>query len=189
MKNIALSFVSLVLLPSCVVTYGEDNFSRITRVNEIECNEKADRMYLFFEGEPIDYTYERIGLVEANGDQYTKDEVVLDYLKYEAWNACANAIININRDFKTREEGYVLDNKDDIDLYDATVFSGLAVRIHTDSAFVAKYGTGLDTSFKQAVVEDTNQRIKEANRLGTIYTVSIVLGLILMAMIFSGAGM
>ncbi|WPP49372.1 hypothetical protein [Catalinimonas niigatensis] len=186
MKNVILGFVSFFMLTSCIVTH--DNFSSITRVNDIACSEKADRIYLFFEGEPIDYTYERIGLVEANGNKYTEDEVVLDYLKYEAWNACANAIINIRRDFKTKEEGTLLNDNDDVDLYDVTVFSGLAVRIHTDSAFVSKYGTGLDTSFRQNVAEDTNRRIKEANNLSTVYIVTMVLGIIMMVAILSGMG-
>lgn len=177
MKNTFFCTIYLAFLSSCMVTYGDNNYSRITKVNEIECVDKAERMYLFFEGEPIDYTYERIGLVEANGNRFTSNDLVMDYLKYEAWNACANAIINIKRDFKTREEGSMLDDEDDTDFYDATVYSGLAVRIDTDTEFISKYGNGLDTSFRQAVANDMNQQIKESNTQATASVVLLVLGI------------
>lgn len=175
MKNYLLCIFCLAILPSCLVTYGDNNYSSITTVNTVDCDDKAERMYLFFEGEPIDYEYERIGLVEAKGNRYSSDELLMGYLKNEAWNACANAIINIKKDYQVREEGSILDDDDERDYYDATIISGLAVRIDTNFAFLEKYGGGLDTSFRQEVSNDMKQ---QANESDTQIVLSIVLGLV-----------
>ncbi len=71
---------------------------------------KADKIYLFFQGEPIDFNYRKIGLIESQGHRYANNALKLDIMKYQAWNNYANAIINISDGLKPIETRRIMDS-------------------------------------------------------------------------------
>jgi hypothetical protein len=98
---------------------------------EIDCEGQYQQIALFFEGEKLDFEYEVIGMVEAEGFEFTSNEVVIDDLKNRASIQCANGIINLKKQFITKSE-----IEEDINtkvestrVFSVPVFTGLAIRI------------------------------------------------------------
>ena len=135
----------LILFQSCLMTYGDYVHNDYTPIERNNLVTKSDNIYLFFNGESIDFKYKKIGLIECQGDQYSKNGVVLDHFKYQAWKNNANAIINITDGRTIRETGTLMDSTPD--RYLSKVYKGIAVAIDIDSAFIAKYGNEADTTF------------------------------------------
>jgi hypothetical protein len=155
---------------SCFVTYGDRTSSNITRLTQDTCKLPAKHVLLFFDGEPIDFKYDKIGLVEAEGAENVSNEKVLDYLKYEAWKNCADAIIKVKPGYKDREQGTLFD-KDSERVYASKVFSGLAVRIQRDST----YKEHIDTAFVSRVRKDDEQANKKtSNQTGFSFLSAII---------------
>ncbi len=150
MKATWFKIVSIALIisisVSCSVSYGNRIARNFTKLNSDTCSQKANKIKLYFDNEKIDFEYEKIGFVEAIGSQYSSNEEIIDHLKYTAWSNCANAIINIKTDFKERESGTLLSDKESIDKYSGKVFNGIAVRILNDTN-----KTTADTSFVNKV--------------------------------------
>ena len=135
----------LTLFQSCLMTYGDYMHNTYTPLEKAVNVQKSNKIYLFFNGEPIDFKYKKLGLIECQGYEYAKHSAILDHLKYQAWRNNANAIINISDGLNPRETGYLFDSTPNV--YQAKVFKGIAVSIDIDSAFIAKYGNNVDTSF------------------------------------------
>ena len=158
-KIIIIKIISIILIvslfASCSMTYGNRISKSFTKLSSDTCNQKANNIKLYFDNEKIDFEYEKIGFVEAVGSQYSSNDEIIDNLKYVAWSNCANAIINIKTDFKQRESGTLLSDKESIDKYSGKVFNGLAVRILNDTT-----KTPADTSFVNKVIgyeQDANE--------------------------------
>lgn len=171
-KNLAIGLSMLIFLHSC--TYGNYASSQYTPITESNCEQKASDMHLFFKDEPLDFKYYKIGLVEAQAGQFSRNSLVLDYLKNEAWQNCANAIIHLDDDFRLRESGYLFEDEEDEDLYDAKVYKGIAVYIEKDSAFYEKYGKGTTMSFTETVNQDLS--VQEKNSKTAVAVVLISMG-------------
>lgn len=169
-----------LLLQSCAVTYGDETNSRIMKFENTTCGDKPDRVYLFFEGEKVDFEYQKIGLIEVEGNDNAYDDKLINHLKYQAWQNCADAIIGIETDYKSRESGQLFD-RSNARQYSSKVMSGIAVKVKKDSAFNSKYRVPADTSFVDFVKkeqEDNNERFDNQMGLSFILGILIVFAII-----------
>lgn len=178
---IALSFLTL-FGQSCSVTYGDRTNSSFTKIEtQKPCKEKASHVYLFYEGEAIDFNYKKLGEVEVKGGDFASNREVMDYLKLKAWSNCANGLIHI-------QSGYIKRTKRNIDHpeldrdYNAKYYKALAVNIEMDSAFIAKYGMKQDTAFVNRILKSQEEETrKESNQLVGSFLIgtAVVLGYVL----------
>ena len=133
-------FASLLLLAGCVT----QNTGQFARLSNVPCLEKPNHVHLFFGGETIDFDYEKVGFVEAGGEGQDSNATTLNYLKYQAWQHCADAVIQVEKNYKYREES---SSDRSGGVYSDAVFTGVAVKVQRDSAFIAKYERRTDTTF------------------------------------------
>ena len=138
---------------SCVSSKIQ-TFGTITLLNTVDCQEKAQSILLYFQGEPIAFEYDKIGLIEVDGAQYASDEEILNYMKYYAWENCANAVINIEVDYKTKVENRYEEEKE---YYDAKIYRGLAVKIDKETLVGKRYLETSDLGFVDFVNQDREQ--------------------------------
>ena len=188
MKRIILfAFIAAVAvsLTSCFVTYGDTTDASYTVLDQEPCYRNAEQMYLFFEGENIDFNYKKVGIVTVEGRQYASDAEILDHLKYQAWQNCANGIIGISENYKERSEG-VLFSEETEEYYSAKVYSGIAVSIEVNDAFVEQYGFGSDTTFVKYVVAENEH---QAERSGRQWTASLIgaIAVVILTFVIAGA--
>lgn len=164
---IALSFLTL-FWQSCFVTHGDHTYSSSIIPNDQKpCEKMASHVYLFYEGEEIDFNYTKLGEVEANGGEFASNQEVMDYLMLEAWANCANGLIHIKSGRTQRTRGYLLDSDSDLDrTYSSKHYTAVAVNIEMDRAFVTKYGLKQDTTFvNRAVTAQVEEIRKSSNEL------------------------
>lgn len=165
-KTLIMKYPSLFFL--CVGTLIQSCASlpslfqtEYTPIQPHDCEGMSKRVDLFFEGEPIDFSYSKLGMIEVSGNADTNNERFLDRLKYEASNQCANGIIAISNQF-IRSDEYP----------DRRVFQGIAVAIQMDSAFTySKILHQPDTSFIQRVeLQDleTKRSMQEAQSVSAV---------------------
>lgn len=140
--KIRLVYLVIMWLPffllSCSSFSKQYPISEYTPLAKNPCNELDSSLYLFFEGEKLDFNYTKIGYVEVVGSKYDMDFELLNHLKYKAFSNCANGLINIETGYKQREERLTDDNDNKV-FYDAKYYKALAVRINTDSTFLSKH--------------------------------------------------
>lgn len=150
MKKYLLSMIFLIqgfFLYSCSTVpkefKSEFNTEYINKKNI--CFVKPDKIYLFFEGDKLDFEYTVVGYIEIDNYGITPDKT-LDVLKYEAWSNCADGIISIPEILKINP----LKSKKKSDNYfypNASLMSCPAIKIKRDSNFIKKYVGVEDTSF------------------------------------------
>lgn len=179
-------FTLLLLIFSVLASCSSLNNFKGTRgsislLDSVSCSETANNIYLFNKGEAVDFSYTVIGEVNADADLGPKDFLAESRLKYEAWNNCANAAINIVTDTSS----YTLANNGTV--IKIKKLKGQAIKIKTDSSFFAKYGKINDLTF----LEDLNAPKKTKTKMSTttswIYMISVTLGLLLIAVFVSFA--
>jgi len=173
MKNLLYLTLMGFLFSGCAMTHGDYIKTEYTRLRNDPCKVPSGQMYLFFEGENIDFEYTRLGHVEAIGDRYADNQEILDHLKYKARENCANGVINIQKGLRDRTEGVGLSDEHDKP-YDAHTFQGVAVQIDADSLFLEKYGRQTDTTYIQQVKTTLDKERKQA---GTQVVVSVLTGI------------
>ena len=177
-----LSLLSIGFFSKCV-SYGNTTVSQYSPIKSTPCNQPPTNFYLFFEGETLDFKYEKIGLVETDGAEYAKTEDMINNLSYEAWNNCANGLINIKHEIREREKGRTFDSTS-TEIYNSQHYSAVAINIDTDSLFLAKHGTGIDTSFVQNVKAYNNQVSKNTS---DDVTTSLIAGVLVIVIIIVAA--
>ena len=174
---------SILLLKGCFVSYGDYTSSQISYLENtgVNCENRAPKIHVFFEGEMLDFKYRKIGIVEAEGDEYAGPNEVLNHLKYEAWKSCGNGLINVNSSFKDREQGYLFDFDSDLtETYSSRYYSAIAVKIDTDSAFLEKYGSGVDTTFVTTVRKERDESVKQtSNQIALSIITTVILSIVL----------
>lgn len=117
--------------------YSQFNTTKFTKLTTDSCINKTEEVYLFFEGEKIDFEYKKIGFIEVK--PWFSDEDFQTKFKNVAYQNCSNVVINIKKD-------YVYSGSSEFNS-SYSVYSGLAVYVKTDSIFEKKYGNIRDTSF------------------------------------------
>lgn len=129
--------VAPILFTSCYGYYSAVKFVDLTdkktalTLTEQEACLKSDvDVKMYFEGEPINFEYERIGLIEVNGSSSANDKEVLDELKKEAKKKCCDAVIGIRNSKVEVGQGllFITDEKDEYK-YQSITYSGIAVKI------------------------------------------------------------
>ncbi|MFC4817264.1 hypothetical protein [Flavobacterium sp. GCM10023249] len=131
-KVAALSLV--ISLTSCVGLSSRDIFTDLRNnpagasQNTVENCEKTDmEVSLYFESEPINFEYEKIGLIEVQGSDYHNDLDVINKLKALSKSKCCDAIIGIKKNYVIRDSGFLFD-KEPLEKYSAITYSGIAVK-------------------------------------------------------------
>ncbi|MFC4817265.1 hypothetical protein [Flavobacterium sp. GCM10023249] len=133
-KIVPLSLV--FCLTSCVGYWSSATFTdlsdkkvQMTKLEEENCLKSETEVTLLFDGEPINFEYERIGLIEAEGGTSSTDEDVLKELKLTAKSKCCDAIIGIRKGKTTTNAGllFIPESKDRYD-YTVSTFTGIAVK-------------------------------------------------------------
>lgn len=121
--------VFALIVQSC--GYGHSvvqNFTPLdTTVKTINCENPPQNIDLVFDGEKVNFEYEKVGLIEVQGESFSNDKEVLEKIKLLAKTNCCDAIINLKRDRTNRESGLLFTTEYDHS-YSAITFHGLAVR-------------------------------------------------------------
>lgn len=185
-KIITLLLITATLnlsLHSCVTVPRQSfavPYTQFHNLEDVEFEYRTDYVLLFFEGEKIDFEYTRIGIIETEGKTTNTNTDVVNFMKYNAWDMGADAIINVKDNYRVREthfsEGEVIRS-----IYDVKVYSGLAVRIHNDSAFYARYSTPADTSFidyvesRLIINEENKEKSDSIERLRTFGAILLLI--------------
>ena len=94
---------------------------------EIVCPTPPANVDLMFEGEKVDFEYEKVGMIEVQGDQYSNDKEMLEKVKTLTKSKCCDAIINLKRTYTDRQSGLLFSNDYNHD-YSAITYHGIAVR-------------------------------------------------------------
>ncbi len=132
-----LAIIVTFLCTQCVINNNVVKRSYVSLSNTdstTKVNSANQPIVLFFESEPINFTYKKIGLVEVQGAEYSTETEIIDHLKYEAWKNYSNAIINIKKSTKVIEERASNSDPKQKRQFNTSVYSGISVRI-PDSLF------------------------------------------------------
>lgn len=128
------SLLLLFSLNSCIGLSSRNIFTDLrnnatgTSLNSTEDCTKSDMVVsLYFESEPINFEYEKIGLIEVQGNEYANNEELLDKLKKLSKSKCCDAIIGIKKNYVIRESG-LLFTDESLEKYSAISFSGIAIK-------------------------------------------------------------
>ncbi len=124
-----LLIIIVLLCQSCFAPH-EAIKSNYTQLNPQTIVNPKQPIVLFFENEPINYEYQKLGLVEVQGTQFTNTEDNLNHLKYEAWQNGANALINIKNTNKLIQTRVSSSSTLAPTFHNVTVTSAMAVRIN-----------------------------------------------------------
>jgi len=168
MKPFALLnlFVCPFLFSACLVTYG-DNISRsyaTLQPNTLPATPPNRGVPLFYEGEKVDFHYDKMGWVTVEGAQGNSQRELQDHLKFEAYKNGANALVLVKSSYKTRESG-TLFSKTPPQKYDALVLTGLAIRVDS-LTYTTIAPEDSDTGFvKTATRDDTRAGNRTAGQL------------------------
>lgn len=121
--------VFAAIVQSC--GYGHSiaqNFTPLdTTAKTINCEKKPENIELVFEGEKVNFEYDKVGLIEVQGESFSNDKEILEKIKLLAKNNCCDAIINLKRDRTNRQSGLLFTTEYDRN-YSAITFHGIAVR-------------------------------------------------------------
>lgn len=152
-------------LNACVSYSGHTTVANYAQIADPPIKEYAENVYLFMDGEEIDFKYIKLGVIDVSGSQGAKLDQVLQNVKSHAWAHYANAVIVVKTDRVTRIK--TTDNIDDKydkqENYSSLHATGVAVQIEIDSAFVAKYGPAQDSVWikKKIAKEDALKQTAE----------------------------
>ena len=175
MKKSELLLLAFAAIITGCVSYGGTTRSSFSAFSQEDCSEKTRELFVFMESEQVAFEYERIGLIEVQGGEFTSLDEVMNEMKYEAWNNCANAIINVSHSNAIRESGTTFVEESET-LYSAKVLTGLAVRIDLTDEFKAAHSSkAVSLDFIEKV--DT-RRTKETKTANTQVTASIIAGVV-----------
>lgn len=116
----------LFLLNSCIGYYPKEIFTPLG--NELaNCTKNDTIVDLFFDGEPITFEYEKVGLIEVQGANFDKDIDVINVLKELANEKCCDAVIGIKKEYLQREAGLVFENEHE-STYKSISYYGIGVK-------------------------------------------------------------
>lgn len=177
MQKIAL-FLLLVFLPSCYGYHVVEHFTPLESARQ--CDYQPEGVFLFFDGEPTDFRYERIGTISVLGTPTTTGAENLNRLKTLASDHCADAVIGVQMGHANRAVGSYLDDGEGN--FPANEVRGLAVRIKRDSVFNAKYGHMAHYDFRSPVVAAKEQERKDTRDAVIVGVLGTLLGLFFIVM-------
>lgn len=93
----------------------------------IVCETQPENVELVFESEKVNFEYEKIGIIEVEGDRFSTDKEMLEKITLLAKTNCCDAIINLKRDRTDRQSGLLFTSEYDHN-YSAITYHGIGVR-------------------------------------------------------------
>jgi hypothetical protein len=135
--------------------------SSFKKISSYSCRVRQKNVFLFFEGDTLDFKYKQLGSIEVSGRDFEDDTAMIDRLKYTAYQNCANAVIQITT--QRAEKNYGGDFRTDVRTYIRKTYRGIAVRIESDSLYKSNhFGNSQDLSFVKNTVIYNHKRSKKA---------------------------
>ncbi len=128
-KSSKLAAVSGLVLAfqSCGFGYSvHQSFTPLDKT-EVNCEAVPGTVELVFEGEKAGFEYDKIGLVEVQGEKGSNDAELLEKIKLLAKSKCCDAILNLKKEYTDRERGIVFSDEPD-EKYSAITYHGIAVK-------------------------------------------------------------
>ncbi len=130
MLKIIKSFLLLFLfisLNSCIGYSTSNVFTELKQSSVVNCETLPENVEIYFDSETIPFSYEKIGLIEVQGDEYPNEKEILKKLKNLAKSKCCDAIIGIKKNYISRESGLLFSNEPTRE-YKTISFNGIAVK-------------------------------------------------------------
>jgi hypothetical protein len=130
-KTIRFGVLSILALIAQSCSFGYDVNQRFTpldpAVTTINCEVQPENVELVFEGEKVNFEYEKVGMIEVEGEWSSTDQQIMDKIKALAKTKCCDAIINLKRDRTDRQSGLLFKPEYDHN-YSAITYHGIAVK-------------------------------------------------------------
>lgn len=123
--KISLTAIAIILFNSCSV--GLEVSKTFTPLTTLNCDTIPSKVELYFEGEKIDFEYEKIGLIEIQGNYSSKDSELIEEVKKLASSKCCNAVINLKKNYVDRDKKLLFTDVPD-EKYTSMVYNGIAIR-------------------------------------------------------------
>lgn len=164
-----------IFLTGCAVSTGNDQSARFIPDGPLNFESRVRGVALFYEGSNLSEPYTQIGLVTAEGNRYSDNQDVLNYLKVKAKQSGADAIINVKPMITERDSGIMF--SDDKDSYQAINYQGVAIRFTDIENLPEHISSKLEYEDYQAqnYVQKTNQAQSDQFEFEFIF--SIILGI------------
>jgi uncharacterized protein YbjQ (UPF0145 family) len=173
LKSAVLIFC--IFLTGCAVSTGNDQNAHFIPDGPLNFESRVQGVALFYEGSQLSEPYTQIGLVTAEGNRYSDNQDVLNYLKIKAKNSGADAVINVKPMITEREDGLMF--SDDKESYQAINYQGVAIRF-TDIEKLPDHITS-KLSYRdyqaESYVQNTNQA--QSDETDFEFMFSIILGI------------
>jgi len=169
--------LSLFLFPSCLMQYGNTIETASTSLRDTSCKSETKPILIFFDKEPIDFPYSKIAYLEIKGNDGVTNEAMINRLKFTANNACANAVLFIDKQFADRESGYI-GNEESKNIYTAPILSGIAVNI-PDTVYLKKLDNKADTMYHSYILQSMKKEAQERDDSTAFSIVTVFLGVII----------
>lgn len=125
-KFLFLLFI-VISLKSCYGLSTSNVFTELNSSKDVNCQSPPENVELYFDSETVKFEYEKVGLIEVQGDEYPNEKEILEKLKNLAKSKCCDAIIGIKKNYLTRESGILFSNESERE-YKTISFSGIAVK-------------------------------------------------------------
>jgi hypothetical protein len=127
MKRVVVLIGLSVVLTSCLGYHSKEIFTPLKEDFKADCTTQPPEVQLLFEGEPVDFIYEKVGLIEVQAEYTGKELDQLKKLTALAKSKCCDAVIGIKKGYVTREMGLVFTTEPN-QSYEAVSFTGIAVK-------------------------------------------------------------
>ncbi|MGV3631627.1 MAG: hypothetical protein ACO1O6_10480 [Bacteroidota bacterium] len=143
MRRTASFFLSihLLFLAGSCRSASYSGYAHYTELNPVSCDGKAHNIFLFFEGETVNFEYRKLGLVRVN---FYNEEIAYKLMKQEAYNRCGNVLLQVKR---VTEKDVYTDVNGKVNTRNTTYYTGIVAQIDESSGFWEKHKTEVDTSF------------------------------------------
>jgi len=170
-------------MQSCLVTYGDYSSSSYTPTTSDEYKNVSGKIDIYFDGVDVEKEYIQIGYVEVVGEEYASNEKLIAYLKFEAYQKGADALMGVKKMFKDREEGYLFDNEN-TEIYAAPVFSGIAIKYTgEDSLTTDTLQIKIDDPEFQKLVEKDVEKSSEKTGSQFVWSIVVVIIVVIAVLI------
>ncbi len=117
----------VIMLQSCVGYNPKEIFTPLNSNYKPDCTVPPTQVELLFEVEPVNFKYEKVGLIEVQAEYTGSEPDQLKKLCALAQSKCCDAVIGVKKGYVTREMGLVFTNEPN-QTYQAVSFSGIAVK-------------------------------------------------------------
>jgi hypothetical protein len=123
-------FIVMTFILICGCTYGYSHHVDVAYLKSYSYKSHNREVEVFFGSNKPLRAYVEFALIEVKGAQYDGMNALLAQIKTKAQELGADAIININKDFTTREQGSLIDvlADEEPEKYTSSVFTGIAIK-------------------------------------------------------------